>query len=51
MTQLEYDIAELEKKQKETGLVGEEKERLHKLQEEWIKIESSKYGPCLSCCI
>lgn len=49
MTQLEYDIAQLEKKQKSDGLTPKEKAELERLQDEWIEIETAKYGQCLSC--
>ena len=49
MTQLEYDIQELQKKQKSDGLTPKEKAELERLQDEWEKIESAKYGQCLSC--
>lgn len=51
MTQLEHDINELEKKRQTVGLSVDEKKKLLALQEEWIEIESSKYGRCLSCYI
>ncbi len=49
MTQLEFDIAELEKKQQAEGLTAAEKVKLLQLQEEWYEIESAKYGQCRSC--
>ncbi len=49
MTQLEHEIAEFEKRLKETGLTREEKERLQNLQDEWYEIESSRFVQCLSC--
>jgi RNA polymerase-binding transcription factor DksA len=49
MTQLEFDIDVLLKKQLNEGLTGAEKQKLSDLQDEWIQIESSQYGACLSC--
>lgn len=51
MTQLEYDIAELEKKQKSEGLTPMEKAKLEQLHNEWYEFETAKYGQCLSCFI
>jgi uncharacterized protein YnzC (UPF0291/DUF896 family) len=49
MTNLENAIAELEEKQKKAGLTTEEKATLEKLQDQWIEVESSRFGQCLSC--
>lgn len=51
MTQLEYEIAELEKKQKEQGLTTDEERKLQELQDVWYKVESAQYGQCLNCFI
>ena len=49
MTQLEFDIDELLKKQRGEGLTGAEKKKLSALQDEWYAIEAAQYGGCLSC--
>lgn len=49
MTQLEFDIKELEDKQKTVGLTAEEKVILEGLKDEWIEAEAAQYGQCLSC--
>jgi RNA polymerase-binding transcription factor DksA len=51
MTQLEYDIKELEDKRKSEGLSCIEKLKLQQLQDQWLEIESAQYGACLSCYI
>ena len=51
MTQLEFDIQELQNKQKTDGLTPKEKAKLERLQDEWEENESAKYGQCLSCFI
>ena len=49
MTELEHKINELEKKKESVGLTPAEKAELERLQDEWIEIESSRFGQCLSC--
>lgn len=50
MMQIETEIAFLEKKQQGEGLSQDEKVRLSNLQDEWLEIESRRYGgQCLSC--
>lgn len=52
MTQLEYDIQQLEDKQNDIGLTAAEKKRLQDLQDEWYEQELAQRGcNCPNCFI